>query len=280
LPTYLVSREIRRDVTVCLSGDGGDELFAGYDIYDSVLRESRTQALPAGLRGVLGSFHKLLRVGLPGRNFLRRLPLSSEERYLLLSRAPEIEPMGLLHAELQGEIDALPVDGFRRDTLGKLAQECRDGGLSILQRMTRTDMLSYLPDDVLAKVDRSSMMSSLEVRCPLLDYRIAEFAFRLPDDLRYRSGVRKYLLKVLGRKLLPSDFPFERKHGFSIPESDWIRGRWRPMFEDVFASSKILNFKRANSLMREHGRAGRHGRLLFRLFALGVFERNSGIAFG
>jgi asparagine synthase (glutamine-hydrolysing) len=129
------------------------------------------------------------------------------------------------------------------------------------------------------KVDRASMLASLEVRSPLLDYRVVELAYRLPDRLRYANGQGKYLLKVLGRKLLPASFPFERKRGFSIPEADWIRGRWRPMFEEALSVSSLLNTRTALSLLRDHDRTARHGRTLFKLFALASFERQSGISF-
>jgi len=99
---------------------------------------------------------------------------------------------------------------------------------------------SYLPEDVLAKVDRASMLASPEVRCPLLDHNVVDFAYRLPDRLRYRAGVRKYILKRIGRRMLPSDFPFERKRGFSIPEGDWIRGRWKAMFEEKLCSHALF----------------------------------------
>lgn len=277
LPTYLISRETRRQVTVALSGDGGDELFAGYDIYDRVLAESFLDHVPRGIRNALGGAHKLLRVGTPGKNFLRRLPLRWDERFLHLYRSPEELKEAFLRPELQLELDRLPVDGFR----SRLAAEdsCGSQKLSPLQRMTRVDAMTYLPDDVLAKVDRASMLASLEVRSPLLDFRIVELAYRLPDQLRYFRGERKRLLKSIGRKILPPAFPFEQKRGFSIPEAEWIRGKWRPMFEDAFAKSSLLNTHNAIALLREHDRTGRHSRTLFKLFSLAVFERHSGIRF-
>jgi asparagine synthase (glutamine-hydrolysing) len=277
LPTYLISRETRRQVTVALSGDGGDELFAGYDIYHRVLAESFIESLPQRLRDTVGHLHTLLNVGTVGKNFLRRLPLPSDERFLHLYRSPEEVSTALLKPDLQAELDRLPVDGFRR----RLALEdpCDFRELSLLQRMTRVDAMSYLPDDVLVKVDRASMLASLEVRSPLLDHRVVELAYRLPDELRYAGGQRKYLLKVIGRTILPKSFPFERKRGFSIPEADWIRGRWRPMFEEALSGSSLLNTRNALSLLRDHDRTGRHGRTLFKLFSLALFERHSGISF-
>src|SRR5207248_445569 len=112
---------------------------------------SFVESLPQALRGALGNLHTLLRVGTPGKNFLRRLPLRPDERFLHLYRSPEDAPTELLRPDLQAELDRVPIDGFRR----RLAVEnlCGGDGLTLLQRMTRVDALSYLPDDVLVKVD-------------------------------------------------------------------------------------------------------------------------------
>jgi len=277
LPTYLISAATRRHVTVALSGDGGDELFAGYDIYDRVLAESFLDRLPQRLLDLLGNTHKLVRPGVRGKNFLRRLPLRWDERFLQLYRSPEDFPDALLRPDLQAQLDDLPVDEFRR----RLAAEdsCGSRKLSALQRMTRVDAMSYLPDDVLTKVDRASMLASLEVRCPLLDHRIVEFAFRLPDRLRYCRGERKYILKGIGRKLLPASFPFSRKRGFSIPEGEWIAGRWKEMFLDRMRSSSLLDQRAVTRLFDAHIRTRRYGRTLFKLFALALFEQRTRIAF-
>jgi len=275
LPTYMISKAIRQEVTVALSGDGGDELFAGYDIYDRVLRERVVDRIPVSIRSAIAPFHRLLKVGTPGKNFLRRLPLSPDERFLLLYRSPEELSGPVLRQDLQSEVDRVAVDGVRRSLLGQLAENCR----SVLQRMTLVDGLTYLPDDVLAKVDRASMLASLEVRCPLLDHRIVEFAYRLPDRLRYFNGVRKVVLKAIGKQILPDGFPFDQKRGFNIPEADWIRGRWRAMVEDVMNASSLLDRKAAQAILRDHDDTGRHSRTLFKLFALALFERHSGISF-
>jgi asparagine synthase (glutamine-hydrolysing) len=123
------------------------------------------------------------------------------------------------------------------------------------------------------------MLASLEVRCPLLDHRVVDFAYSLPDRLRYRSGIRKYVLKLIGRRILPRGFPFERKRGFSIPEGEWIRGRWKPMFEETLRSCPLLDPVAIRRLMDLHERNGRYGRLLFKLFALAVFQQNARLVF-
>lgn len=277
LPTYLISKRIRDEVTVALSGDGGDELFAGYDVYHLIMSESAIDRVPSAVRTCVSKLHHLLQVGTPGKNLLRRLAYGADQRYLFLLRSPEHQPFTVLRHDLQDALDKLEEDAVRKSRINEIKGWC--GSPTILQLMTLVDAMSYLPDDVLAKVDRASMLASLEVRCPLLDHNVVEFAYRLPDRLRYRAGVRKYILKLIGRRMLPSDFPFERKRGFSIPEGDWIRGRWKAMFEEKLCSCPLLNEEASRRLLDLHEHNGRYGRMLFKLFALAVFEQDTRLVF-
>jgi asparagine synthase (glutamine-hydrolysing) len=139
--------------------------------------------------------------------------------------------------------------------------------------MTRVDFHTYLPDDILVKVDRASMLTSLEARAPLLDYRIAEFAFHLPDQLRINGSTRKYLLKKVARKYLPPNFQYERKQGFSVPEAEWFQGPWRDLLVRVLPHSKFLDPTRVRGMLDLHQRSPRYGRALFRALMLAQFER-------
>jgi asparagine synthase (glutamine-hydrolysing) len=142
----------------------------------------------------------------------------------------------------------------------------------VLQRATRLDFSNYLPEDILVKVDRASMLNSLEVRAPLLDYRLIEFAFgRVPSGLKATTSARKVLLKRLCARILPHEFDFERKQGFSIPISAWLKaGQFREKFWAVLTDPGCL-FDRAAvmSLLRGQDKGRSNGE---RLFALMVFE--------
>jgi asparagine synthase (glutamine-hydrolysing) len=276
LPTYLVSRAIREHVKVALSGDGGDELFAGYGYYDLAFRESVLDAVPAPLRRLASRAHRLLPPGTRGRNFLRRLPLDPVGRYLLSTSEGETAPAGLLREPLGRVLGLLPDDGYRRALRAGLRGGNGGQPLSPLQEMTRLDFLCYLPDDVLVKVDRASMRCSLEVRSPLLDYRIVELAFSLPDALRRKGGAGKRLLVKVARRYLPPDFPYHRKQGFSIPEGEWFKGAWRDRPAPPGKRS-LLGPDGVEAARRLHDRTGRYGPLLFRIAALQGFERIYGV---
>jgi asparagine synthase (glutamine-hydrolysing) len=273
LPTFLISRAIRQEVTVALSGDGGDELFAGYQGYAAAVEPEPLQGWPLPLRRLLGLGHRLLPTGVPGKNFLRRLPLAPLEQFLLRSRSQEALPPWPLRPSLAAGVAGLDGDRFRRQVLAGMSQQW--GDLPLVQQMTRLDFLSYLPDDILVKVDRASMLTSLEVRSPLLDYRIAEFAFALSGPLRYAGG-GKYLLRRLGKRYLPPDFAYGRKQGFSIPESAWLRGDWRELPARLAAGSALVEPTALARLQAAHDRSGRLGVPLFRLLMLLQFERNYG----
>jgi asparagine synthase (glutamine-hydrolysing) len=143
----------------------------------------------------------------------------------------------------------------------------------LLQRATRSDFANYLPEDILVKVDRASMLNSLEVRAPLLDYRLIEFAFgNVPSHLKTTSTSRKVLLRRLAARLLPTSFDQERKQGFSIPLGSWLRnGPWRSYFQDILlgAESTLFDHGVIRKLLSGIQRGRGNGE---RLFALALFE--------
>lgn len=263
LPTFMVSEAIRKHVTVALSGDGGDELFAGYGFYDQLMHATWIEKIPLPIRQLVSAAQKMLPLGTRGKNFLRRLPYNGIERFMQFALAPEDIGISPLTDDVSRRLNGLPTDHYRNELLDYINRGKTESPLSLLQQITRLDFYGYLPDDILVKVDRASMLTSLEVRSPLLDYRIAEFAFRLPDRLRFNGGVRKYLLKKIARKYLPSDFPYERKQGFSIPEAEWFRGQWRANIDQVGKSGGVLDQQSIRRIGDLHQRTGRCGRTLF-----------------
>jgi asparagine synthase (glutamine-hydrolysing) len=230
LPTYLVSRAIRREATVALGGDGGDELFGGYLRYPALLeQEAWRQRLPLWLRRPLArSGRALWPAAARGHGWLDALGGSLDDGLAAAGR--------LLRPEVRADLSPLlRTAGAERLTaperLRGLLTRDRDG---VVARATALDFSTYLVDDVLVKVDRASMLASLEVRAPLLDAEVIDFAFSaVPDTAKATRLDRKRLLRQLGRRLLPPALDLTRKQGFSIPVSAWLRGPWRALLDEV-----------------------------------------------
>jgi asparagine synthase (glutamine-hydrolysing) len=263
VPTYLVSRAIRRDATVALGGDGGDELFGGYFHYEWVRRQDLVRRLvPGFLRGAASAVGRALPMGIRGRSYL-------------IGSSRDMD-WSIAHANLY--FDA----GSRRRLLassglagGDGAEESKIGlsvGNSAVQRAMAMDFRSYMVDDILVKVDRASMLTSLEVRAPLLDPRIIELAFgRVPDRLRAWKGQRKVLLRMLAKRVLPPELDITRKQGFGIPLAAWFRGDWGRYMREVLAEADPALFDpeviRSLIAGQERGLVNSH-----RIFALVIFE--------
>lgn len=263
VPTYLVANLIRQEATVALGGDGGDELFGGYHHYEWVRRQELVRRLvPAPLRAGVSAAAKLLPLGVRGRN------------YLVGSARDLAWSMG--HVNLYFDVRArralLAPSGFSADDTPELEKARYAFGCSATQRAMAMDFSTYLADDILVKVDRASMLTSLEVRAPLLDPRIIEFAFgRVPDRLRAWRGQRKVLLRMLAKRLLPPELDITRKQGFSIPLDRWFEGPWGAYMRQVLseADPRLFDQKVIQSFIagQEKGLVNSH-----RLFALTVFE--------
>ncbi|MBL0169342.1 MAG: asparagine synthase (glutamine-hydrolyzing) [Gemmatimonadaceae bacterium] len=234
IPTYMVSREIRKHATVALGGDGGDELFGGYPRYPIQLRQEQLRTrLPGFIRRPVAAIGQaLLPVGTPGRGTLAAIGSTAG---MSLSNAARIfrsdERRGLSDALARLPASELEAPEARRAGFGTDRE-------TLLQRATALDFSTYMVDDVLVKVDRASMLTSLEVRAPFLSRSIIEFAFgRLPDRLRATTRGRKLILRGLGAQLLPAELDLRRKKGFDIPVDRWMRGPWRPMLEAAAAET-------------------------------------------
>jgi asparagine synthase (glutamine-hydrolysing) len=232
VPSYVVSKLAAEHVTVVLSGDGGDELFAGYDKYAVESRERRLETLPAALRRLLAGLAAWAPEGTPGRGFLRHMGLSGAERYLdaqTLYRPGELRRLFRpeTFARFEGED---PWEEARRILAGS-----NGDWLSALQYL---DLRSYLPLDILTKVDRTSMAHSLEARVPLLDHVVVEYAARIPPELKLRGGTRKHILKRAMRGLLPEAILRRPKRGFAVPLGRWFRGRLAGTLRDLLLSER------------------------------------------
>jgi asparagine synthase (glutamine-hydrolysing) len=229
VPTFLLARMAAKEVKMVLTGDGGDEAFAGYSRYARHLRLQGLGALrpaaaaTATLAGSLLPLHRGYRLRRVGERLRQTFP-DSYLSGVALTRAD-------VAASLLGE--AAATNHYRG--LHLPTSHCADLP-DALDRVVAIDIASYLPDDILVKLDRMAMAHSLEGRAPLLDHRLVEFAARLPADLRLRRGRGKYLLRRVAARWLPPDVLAKPKQGFAVPLDAWFRGALRALAADTFAS--------------------------------------------
>lgn len=265
LPTMLVSQLAREHVTVALSGDGGDELFGGYTRYAELegAREIRSRAA----RQLMRATAVRLSHSTYGRNRLLALSRDKRGRYA------------------QTVAVALPINegGAVRDvatghTLDTLLDRWFDpaAGRDFLTQMTLVDMASYLPGDILTKVDRASMRVSLEARVPLLDHPLVEFAIALPSNLKRRDGTGKWILREAIKGLVPDSVFEQPKRGFAVPLSRWLRKELRHRLDTLIATDRAVyeyvDHESVVRLVREHLQGRRdHSHFLWRVLVLDLW---------
>ena len=242
IPTYYVSQMARKNVTVAVSGDGGDEVFAGYirRYSMSCLEATLRQALPLFLRRwMIRPISRVYPKGdyLPrwmrGKYMLMNLPRSPVEAYFrdMSCFLPE-EKEKLYQKDFQKSLQSHnPMDHF--ESFFKKS-EIEDH----LSRIQYVDFKTYLPEDILVKVDRMSMANSLEVRSPLLDHKFIEFAATIPSNLKLNGKTSKYIFKKALENRLPENILYRGKQGFSIPVATWLRNELRDYAEDILFSDK------------------------------------------
>jgi len=248
IPTFLVSQLARRAVTVSLSGDGGDELFAGYDRYFHAMNIWRKIArLPLPARRALGGVLQhspvaiLAVLGAPLRLLSGRgRELSADRLQKLGSMLASNSPQALYRELLSHwrQPDRVVLDGHEPDYF--LSDESNWGiSAEPVESMCFADMNSYLPDDILTKVDRASMAVSLEARVPVLDHRVVELAWRVPMHMKIRGNVSKWLLRQVLYKYVPVSLIERPKMGFGVPIDEWLRGPLRDWAESLLAPERL-----------------------------------------
>jgi asparagine synthase (glutamine-hydrolysing) len=278
VPTAAVSRFARERVTVALGGDGGDELFAGYPMHTAQRVAALARATPtfarAGLEGIAGMMpvsHGNFALGFKARAFLRGAAAPPPLNHALwMSSFSQEEQRGLLTDE-----------AFAGACEGKNAFRAfhtawaGSAGESLIGRACHLDALTYLPNDVLTKVDRASMAVALEVRAPFLSRAVVEFAFSLPDSYRMRGLSGKRILRDAVHDLLPDEVRTRRKKGFGMPVAAWLNDSLRPLVEDLFAPDRLragglFRPETVQRMLREHAsRKADHRKPLWTLL---VFE--------
>jgi asparagine synthase (glutamine-hydrolysing) len=233
IPTYLVSKLAREHVKVVLSGDGGDEVFAGYDRYPTALADARRlDRLPGWSRALLGMAARMVPAITPGKNWMHNASLPARLRFI---DGQSMFPINLKRKLVAPDLLALGdpleerarlLDGAPGDALGKLLY---------------LDTSTYLPLDILTKVDRMTMARSLEARPPLLDHHLVEAVFTLPSSYKLRGATQKAILKAAVRDLLPREILDRPKRGFGVPICHWFRGALRGPVIDILTSTRARN---------------------------------------
>jgi asparagine synthase (glutamine-hydrolysing) len=255
IPTYLLAKTVSRHCKVVLGGDGGDELFGGYLSYQAVLQRDRVHAsMPRGARALLATTARcFLPIGTRGRNTLMALEGTTADGIAQAALWMDAADFPRVSTFLARQAPQRAPKLWRRSLV--------DVGRGLPGAAMAADFMSYLPEDILVKVDRAAMLCSLEVRAPFLDRRVIEFAFqRVPNRLRVTLGERKILLKRLARRLLPPALDIDRKQGFTIPISKWLtpavldawREECREQIRSVLSENAVDMLRGRKSVVAEH----------------------------
>jgi asparagine synthase (glutamine-hydrolysing) len=272
VPTFLLTRMIGGHCKVALGGDGGDELFGGYLHYPRLLRLQRlTRNIPRPFLRALSMFtDRFVPYGAKGRNWLRA---AGED---LRRTVPQIACY--FGPRMRDELMPALAGCAPRSEAVWAARTPTAGGL--LERATRMDFDGFLPEDILVKVDRASMLNSLEVRAPFLDRSIIEFAFgRVPPAKKATPNARKLILRDVAKRMLPPDFNSVRKQGFSVPIDSWLRTpEWRGFVRDVLLAADA-SFARVavEKLLVAQDRGYSNGERLFGLTMFELWRREYGV---
>ncbi len=247
IPTHLISAMTRDHVTVALSGDGGDELFAGYNRYQLTKRFWRMLSLvPAPMRKAMAAGLTSLSTerwdGLFGNLPSKLYPPQPGDKIYKVASILRLKNADDLYRRLVSHWDPSEVVPGASETQGVLW----DGAVradfpDLLDRMQFLDMVTYLPDDILTKVDRTSMAVALEARVPLLDHRLVEFAWKLPHSAKVRGGVSKWLLRQVLYRHIPRELVERPKMGFGVPLGEWLRGPLREWAENLLSEKRLAD---------------------------------------
>lgn len=242
IPTTLVSLMARKHVTVALSADGGDEIFAGYNRYDYLMRHGkRISSMPSVVRKMMaGSMDLIPADKIPvlknKYNFHNRY---EKLKGILRDPSPEKIMRSLSTQYATEQLEELLRIPFHSLETAYESKELKAPFYSPLAYMMAIDYTTYMLDDILQKVDRATMTASLEGREPFMDQHIIEWAAQIPDEFKYRNGIKKYLLREIVHRYVPKDIMDRPKMGFAIPIAVWLRTELRPMLEEYLSDERI-----------------------------------------
>lgn len=276
IPTYLISQLVRKHCKVVLGGDGGDELFGGYEHYSRlILMQKIIKFIPSLLlRKKIALFSEnFFPNGMKGKNWISSLKYDFNTDIPLIANYfdPKSRKNLMKNYSSNWEITA-------EEILYDFSLESDN----LLQSLTRFDFSHYLTEDILVKVDRASMLNSLEIRAPFLDRNLIEFAFRrVPSSYKANSKNKKILLKRLSKKILPANFDLNRKQGFSIPINDWLKeGSFRDFFYNILLDSQTIFDKQSIlELLKAQDKGLNNGERLFALVMFELWRREHKVSF-
>jgi asparagine synthase (glutamine-hydrolysing) len=276
LPTYMVSKLARAHVTVALSGDGGDELFAGYTRYLVEGQRAPFERVPRVLRqNLMRPLSQRLPQGAWGRNYLHNVSLDGVDRFLdSVSVFTRLTKRSLYTSEFRSQLENDHMAGAHFRHLAK--QGHTNDPLDMLLYL---DSKTYLPGDILTKVDRMSMAVSLEARAPLLDHKLIEFVTRIPASLKLHAGGTKYIFKRAIADFVPSEILHRSKQGFGLPIQQWINEQLREQIRSTLTDARVRDRGYVEpdyvaQLLAEHERGRRdHSASLWALFMLELWHR-------
>jgi asparagine synthase (glutamine-hydrolysing) len=274
LPTFMVSKMAREFVTVVLSGDGGDELFAGYTRYVVDRQRSAMANLPPFVRKNLRAVSERLPHGAKGRNYLYNVSLDATERYIdSISQYNALRKKSLYSADFQSRLNGNSGFGLYRN----LANSVSTG--NAIDNLLYLDSKTYLPADILTKVDRMSMAASLEARVPLLDHELIEFVTQIPSSLKMKGFETKYIFKKAMEGIVPPEILYREKQGFGVPIEEWINNELRARIHETLLERRTLErgyFEKSyiETLLDEHSKRRRdHSHALWILWMLELWHR-------
>jgi asparagine synthase (glutamine-hydrolysing) len=277
LPTYVLSKMARDHVTVVLSGDGGDELFAGYSRYVVDQNRSAFARIPQFLREqLLQRASKALPHGGPGKNYLYNISLDPLDRYIdSVSAFNNPRKRFLYSADLAASLNGTGSAGERLFRAYGEIQAATDP----IARLLYLDSKTYLPGDILTKVDRMTMANSLEARVPLLDHELIELVAGMPSSLKMKGTETKYILKKAMEGIVPNEILYREKQGFGVPVGEWINDKLRDRINNDLADRRAVergyfNSKYVETLLLEHSSGRRdHSNALWMLWMLELWFR-------
>lgn len=276
IPTYYVSKFAREHVTVVLSGDGGDELFAGYNAYSRLNFVRKLQVLPDKINQF--AFSPIFRIfPYSFRSKKAFYYLSKKSKYLgaYYSIWNENERRELYKTNILDSLANYYAEDYKIELLNKFKNQ------DFITDLQELDLRTYLVDDVLTKVDRASMMNSLEVRVPLLDHKFAELAFRIPSNLKFHNNTKKYIFKLAMQSYLPSNVFSHKKQGFGIPLNLWFRNDLNTYIQDrlLDKNAKVfeyLNYYEISKILKRNQYGDRNlGTHLWSILFLDAWLENS-----
>jgi asparagine synthase (glutamine-hydrolysing) len=273
IPMYLISKKIETYCKVAIGGDGGDELFGGYNHYSRLLwMQHYLSNIPQIARRLISKIGQAyLPNGFKSRNWLIALKSDLNSELPLIANYFDKSKRKVLLKNIK-EWNYVGEKIFNKNSYF-----CSD----LLQSATRTDFKNFLAEDILVKVDRSSMLNSLEIRAPFLDHRLIEYAFaNIPSSLKSSRTDKKILIKKLAKKVLPNNFDFQRKKGFTIPLSSWLKsGPYRDFFYDTLSQkNQIFDNKEIRKMLRDNNRGINNSESLFSIVLFNLWMENYNIS--